>query len=110
MSSLVYGSHTEQAYSSDGRTKDLFACSLTLVELMFMFLWRNPSVLLAFDVMLFIRLSHLRSDCIETHRYFICSFIGLVVCLFAVHSCYYVKLYKSTDQNIMGIDVPYQIL
>ena len=26
MSSLVYGSHTEQAYSSDGRTKDLYAC------------------------------------------------------------------------------------
>jgi hypothetical protein len=42
MSSLVYGSHTEQAYSSDGRTKDLYACSLTLVELMFMFLRRNP--------------------------------------------------------------------
>ena len=36
MSSLVYGSHTEQTYSSDGRTKDVYACSLTLVELMLM--------------------------------------------------------------------------
>jgi len=26
--SLVYWSHTEQVYSSDGRTKDLYACSL----------------------------------------------------------------------------------
>jgi hypothetical protein len=57
MSSLVYGSHTEQAYSSDGRTKDLYACSLTLVVLMLVFLRRNPSVLLAFVVMLFIWLS-----------------------------------------------------
>ena len=29
MFSLVYGSHTEQAYSRDGRTRDLHACSLT---------------------------------------------------------------------------------
>ena len=29
MFSLVYGSHTEQAYSRDGRTRDLYACSLT---------------------------------------------------------------------------------
>jgi hypothetical protein len=47
---LVYGSHTEQAYSSDGPTEDLYACSLTVVELMLMFLWRNPSVLFAFVV------------------------------------------------------------
>jgi hypothetical protein len=32
MFSLVYGSHTEQAYSSDGPTEDLYACSLTVVE------------------------------------------------------------------------------
>ena len=73
MFSLVYGSHTEQAYSSDGRTKDLYACSLTLVELMLMFLRRNPSVLFASVVMLFIWLSHLRSDCIVTPRYFALS-------------------------------------
>ena len=30
---LVYGSHTEQAYSSEGRTRDLYACSLTVAEL-----------------------------------------------------------------------------
>ena len=53
MSSLVYGSHTEQTYSSDGRTKDVYACSLTLVELMLMFLRRNPSVLFAFVLILF---------------------------------------------------------
>jgi hypothetical protein len=27
MFSFVYGSHTEQAYSSGGRTRDLYACS-----------------------------------------------------------------------------------
>jgi len=69
MFSLVIGSHTEQAYSSDGRTRDLYACSLTVVELMLMFLRRNPSVLFAFVVILFIWLSHLRSDCIVTPRY-----------------------------------------
>ena len=81
MFSLVYGSHTEQAYSSDGRTKDLYACSLTLVELMLMFLRRNPSVLLAFVVMLFIWLFHLRSDCNVTPRYF-----ALNVCMFKLVS------------------------
>ena len=69
MFSLVYGSHTEQAYSSDGRTRDLHACSLTVVELMLMFLRRNPSVLFAFVVILLIWLSHLRSDCIVPPRY-----------------------------------------
>jgi hypothetical protein len=47
----------------------IYACSLTVVELMLMFLRRNPSDLLAFVVMLFIWLSHLRSDCIVTPRY-----------------------------------------
>jgi hypothetical protein len=44
---------------------------LTVVELILMFLRRNPSVLFAFVVMLFIWLpvSHLRSDCIVTPRY-----------------------------------------
>ena len=27
MLSLVYGTHTEQAYSSDGRTRDFYVCS-----------------------------------------------------------------------------------
>ena len=69
MFSLVYGSHTEQAYSSDGRTRDLYACSLTVVELMLMFLRRNTSVLFAFVVILFRWLSHLRSDCLVTPIY-----------------------------------------
>jgi hypothetical protein len=54
MFSLVYGSQTEEANSGDGRTRDLYACSLTVVELMLMFLRRKPSVLFAFVVMLFI--------------------------------------------------------
>ena len=35
MSDLWRGSHTEQAYSSDGLTNYLYACSLTEVEAMF---------------------------------------------------------------------------
>jgi hypothetical protein len=52
MFSLVYGFHAEQAYSSDGRTRDLYASSLTVTvaELILIFLRRNPSVLLAFVV------------------------------------------------------------
>jgi len=42
---------------------------LTLVELMLIFLRRNPSFSFAFVVILFIWLSHLRSDCIVTPRY-----------------------------------------
>jgi hypothetical protein len=73
MFSLVYGSHTEQAYSSDGRTRDLYACSVTVVELMFIFIRRNPSVLFAFVVILFNLRSHLKSDCIATPRYLVLS-------------------------------------
>ena len=58
MSDLRWGSHTEQAYSSDGLTNDLYACSLTEVEPMFR-LWRKkPRVLLAFPQMLLMWLSH----------------------------------------------------
>ena len=35
MSDLRWGSHTEQAFSSDGLTIDWYACSLTEVEPMF---------------------------------------------------------------------------
>jgi hypothetical protein len=52
--SLVYGFHTEQAYACDGRTSDLYACSLPVMELMLVFLVRNISVLPAFVVILFI--------------------------------------------------------
>jgi hypothetical protein len=58
MSDLRWGSHTEQAYSSDGLTNDLYACSLTEVEPMFR-LWRKkPRVLLAFPQMLLMWLYH----------------------------------------------------
>ena len=63
MFSLVHDSHTEQALSSDCRTRNVYACSLTVVKLMLIFLWNNPSVLFASVVILFIWLSHLRSDC-----------------------------------------------
>ena len=47
MSDLRWGSHTEQTYSSDGLTNDLYACSFSGVEPMFR-LWRKKSrVLLA---------------------------------------------------------------
>ena len=69
MFSLVCGSHTEQAYSSDGRTMDFYACSLTVAGLTLIFLRRNPSVLFAFIVILFIWLSYLKSDCIVTPIY-----------------------------------------
>ena len=67
--SLVYVSHTGQAYSSDGRTRDLYACSLNVAELILIFLQKNPSVVFAFVIILFIWLSHLRSDCIVAPRY-----------------------------------------
>ena len=67
--SLVYGPHTEQAYACDGRTSDLYDCSLLVMELMLVFLARNISLLPAFVLILFIWLSHLRSHCIVTPRY-----------------------------------------
>ena len=47
MSDLRWGSHTEQAYSRDDLTNDLYACSLTEVEPMFRLRRRKPRVLLA---------------------------------------------------------------
>ena len=62
ISSAKYGSQTEQAYSKDGRTNDLYACSFTDVELMLIFLRKKPNVLFAFFVILFRELCHFRSD------------------------------------------------
>ena len=67
--SLVYGCHTKQAYACDGRTSDLYDCSLPVMELMLVFLARNISLLPAFVLILFIWLSHLRSHCIVTPRF-----------------------------------------
>jgi hypothetical protein len=66
---LRWGSHTEQAYSSDGLTNDLYACSLTEVEPMLRLRRRKPRVLLALPQML-MWLSHLRSSLIVTPKYF----------------------------------------
>ena len=75
VSSAKYGSQTEQAYSTVGLTKDLYACSFTEAELMFKFLFRKPSVLFAFLHMLLMCVFHLRSDWMVTPRYF-----ALVTC------------------------------
>ena len=47
MSFLVWGSQTVDEYSRMGRTKVLYANSLTVLELILRFLRRNPSVLFA---------------------------------------------------------------
>ena len=46
MSVLRWESHTEKAYSSDGLTNDLYACSLTEVETMFTLRRKKPRVFL----------------------------------------------------------------
>jgi hypothetical protein len=46
MSVLRWESHTEQAYSSNGLTNDLYACSLTEVETMFTLRRKKPRVFL----------------------------------------------------------------
>ena len=73
MVELRWGSHTEQAYSSDGLTNDLYACSLTEVEPMFRLQRKKPRVLLALPHMLLMWLSHLRSSLMVTPRYFALS-------------------------------------
>ena len=52
MSDLRWGSHTEQTYSRDGLTNDLYVCSLTEVEPMFRLRRRKPRVLLPLPQML----------------------------------------------------------
>ena len=73
MSDLRWGSHTEQAYSSDGLTNDWYACSLTEVEPLLRLRRRKPRVLLALPQMLLMWLSHLRSSLMATPRYFALS-------------------------------------
>ena len=54
ISPLLKGSHAEQAYSSDGLTRDLKACYFTEVDLMSWFRHcREPNTLLAFVQTLF---------------------------------------------------------
>ena len=49
ISPLLKGSYAEQAYSSDGLTRDVYACCFTEVDLMSRFRhWREPNTLLAF--------------------------------------------------------------
>jgi hypothetical protein len=73
MSDSRRGSHTEQAYPSNGLTNDLYACSLTEVEPMFRLRRKKPRVLLALPQMLFMWLSHSRSSLMATPRYFALS-------------------------------------
>ena len=69
-SDLKWGSLTEQAYSSDGLTNDLYNCSLTEMEAMFRLRRKKPRVLLALPHMFLVCLYHLRSSLISTPRYF----------------------------------------
>ena len=73
MSDLRWGSHTEEAYSSDGLTNDLYACSLMEVEPLFRLRRRKPRILLALPQKLLMWFSHLRSSLIVTPRYFALS-------------------------------------
>ena len=54
---LVYGSHTDEAYSSMGLTKVLCALSFMALELIFRLRRRKPSVLLALFATLLMWLS-----------------------------------------------------
>jgi hypothetical protein len=113
MSSLVYGSHTEQTYSSDGRTKDVYACSLTLVELMLMFLRRNPSVLFAFVLILFsvvfsgvrVTRSLVLCVCFVNRCLSFCnfSFGHCVVCPSSIYRFWLPLLYLQTLLPVAGI-------
>jgi hypothetical protein len=62
MSFCVYGSHTIDAYSIVGLTSELYAFCFVVVDPMFRFLRRNPSVLLALPHMLLMWFVQRRSD------------------------------------------------
>ena len=62
MSFCVYGSHTVDAYSTIGLTSELYAFCFVVVDPMFRFLRRNPSVLLALLHMLLMWFVQRRSD------------------------------------------------
>ena len=70
MSFCVYGSHTVDAYSTIGLTSELYAFCFVVVDPMFRFLCRNPSVLLALPNMLLIWFVQQRSDVMRQPRYF----------------------------------------
>jgi len=67
---FVCGSQKVDEYSNLGLTMALYACSFTLEEFIFKFLRRNPSDWLALLVIEFMCLSHFRSFCNMTPRYF----------------------------------------
>ena len=58
------------AYSTMGRTSELYAFCLVVVEPMFRFLRRKPNVLFAFPHMLLMWFVQVRSDVIVQPRYF----------------------------------------
>ena len=67
------GSHTVLQYQSLGRTRDLYALSLTLLELILRFLFSKPSIWFALEVTELICAFHLRSWLIFTPKYLICG-------------------------------------
>ena len=77
LSFLVYGFHTEDAYSSCGRTRLWYALSLTATSHGPKFLRIKPSVLDALARTASICLVHDRSDEIVTPRYFVELSLGI---------------------------------
>ena len=78
-----------------GRTRDFYDCSLTVVELVLIFLRRNPSVLFAFVVILFIWLS----DCIVTPRYLDLSACSSW-CPYTVHEYFTGVLFRVMNSTL----------
>jgi hypothetical protein len=70
MFSVVYGSQTEQQYSSLGRTRDWYALSFTDFELIWRLRLMNERDLFALDVICWMWLFHFKSDDSVNPRYF----------------------------------------
>ena len=68
--SAVWGSQTEHAYSSFGRTRARYACDFIFVLEVSRFLFKNPILLLALATILFVCCVHFKSDWRVIPRYF----------------------------------------
>jgi hypothetical protein len=63
--SAVWGSQTDHAYSSFGRTRDRYACDFIFVLEVLRFLFKNPRLLFALTTILFVCCVHFKSNCEE---------------------------------------------
>ena len=70
---LVWGSHTQELYSSLGLTKDMYSRKLSFIccEEILRLRFRKFSWRFAFDVILSTRLFHFRSDCMVMPEYLV---------------------------------------